>query len=98
EWIEEAKAAAAASVRQIESGATDAEHGREAKRVMGIAVQRYHGHYLTERLLSNLPLLPGSAPRIAGDANENLAVIEEVANIKLQLADDGSAIRLEGQD
>ena len=34
---------------------------------MGIAIQRYQGHYLTERLLSNLPLLPGAgrAPRAA---------------------------------
>jgi ribonucrease Y len=98
EWIEEAKAAAAEQVRKVEAGAADAEHGREAKRLMGIAIQRYHGHYLTERLLSNLALAPGTAPRIAGDANANLAAIEEVANIKLQLADDGSAIRLEGQD
>src|SRR5581483_4282580 len=98
EWVEEAKAAAAERVRRVEQGLNDAEHGREAKRVMGIAIQRYQGHYLTERLLSNLPLLPGSAPRIAGPENSNLVVLEEVANIKLTLADDGSAIRLEGQD
>ncbi len=98
EWVEEAKAAAADRVRRIEQGLTDAEHGREAKRVMGIAIQRYQGHYLTERLLSNLPLVAGSAPRIAGTDNANLAIIEEIANIKLTLADDGSAIRLEGQD
>jgi ribonuclease Y len=76
----------------------DAEHGREAKRLMGIAIQRYEGHYLTERLLSNLPLLPGVAQRVLGPSNANLAVIEEVANVKLTVADDLSAIRLEGQD
>jgi ribonucrease Y len=98
EWVEEAKADAADRVRRVEQGLNDVEHGREAKRVMGIAIQRYQGHYLTERLLSNLPLVPGSAPRIAGTDNANLAVLEEVANIKLTLADDGAAIRLEGQD
>ena len=45
---------------------------------MGISIQRYQGHYLTERLLSNLPLLPGIGARLVPD----LPVIEEVANIK----------------
>jgi ribonuclease Y len=98
EWVDEARAEAAERVRKIEAGMNDAHHGREAKRLMGIAMQRYEGHYLTERLLSNLPLLPGSAPRIFGDALENLPLIEEVSNVKLTLADDAAAVRLEGQD
>jgi ribonuclease Y len=98
EWVEEARSAAAESLRRIDQGMNDAEHGREAKRLMGIAIQRYQGHYLTERLLSNLPLLPGVAERVSGAGETNLRVIEEVANIKLTLADDKSAIRVEGQD
>jgi ribonucrease Y len=98
EWVEEAKADAQDRIRRVEAGMNDAAHGREAKRIMGIAVQRYEGHYLTERLLSNLPLLPGSAPRIFGENNEHVPVIEEVANIKLLLADDGGSVRLDGQD
>jgi ribonuclease Y len=94
EWVAEAKARAADELRRIEQSLADAEHGREAKRVMGIAIQRYHGHYLTERLLSNLPLPPGLGQRLLGD----LPAIEEVANIKLTLADDQTSIRLEGQD
>jgi len=94
EWVTEAKARAADELRRIEQGLADAEHGREAKRVMGIAIQRYQGHYLTERLLSNLPLPPGLGARMLPD----LPAIEEVANIKLTLADDQSSVRLEGQD
>lgn len=98
EWVDDARAEAEESLRRLEEGATDAARGREAKRVMGIAIQRYAGHYLTERLLSNLPLVPGSVPKIFGASLEHIPVIEEVANIKLQLADDQSAVRLDGQD
>ncbi len=98
EWVDEARAEAEERVRQIEAGANDAERGREAKRVMGIAMQRFSGHYLTERLLSNLPLLPGIAERLLGPAQANLPIIEEVSNVKLTVAEDGSAVRLEGQD
>ena len=98
EWIEQSKAEAAEKLRRATEEVSDGERGRDAKRMMDIAIQRYQGHYLTERLLSNLPLLPGAAERIAGVQNANLAIIEEVANIKLTLADDLSAIRLEGQD
>ena len=98
EAVEAAKAAAADELRRIDQSLADAEHGREAKRVMGIAIQRYQGHYLTERLLSNLPLLPGVAPRVVGPDGAWLPIIEEVANIKLTLAEDQSSIRLEGQD
>ncbi len=94
EWVADAKARAADELRRIEQGLTDAEHGREAKRVMGIAIQRYQGHYLTERLQSNLPLPPGLGARLVPD----LPVIQEVANITLTLADDQSSVRLEGQD
>ncbi len=94
EWVTEAKARAADELRRIEQSLADAEHGREAKRVMGIAIQRYQGHYLTERLLSNLPLPPGLGAKLVPD----LPAIEEIANIKLTLADDQSAVRLEGQD
>src|SRR5207244_2130562 len=81
EWLEQAKADAADRIRRVEQSVNDASNGREAKRIMGIAIQRYQGHYLTERLLSNLPLLPGTAPRIFGDAMEHVPVIEEISNI-----------------
>src|SRR5262249_32081680 len=98
EWIEQAKAHAAAKLRAVDAGAQDPEHSREAKRVMGIAIQRYQGHYLTERLLSNLQLAPEVATRVVGPDQRNLRAIEETTGIKLTLSDTGDAVRLEGLD
>jgi ribonuclease Y len=98
EWVDDARAHADDRMRQIEAGANDPERGREAKRVMGIAIQRYAGHYLTERLLSNLPLAPGFIDRLFGPDRVHLPLVEEISNVKLTVADDGLSVRLEGQD
>lgn len=98
EWLEEARGQAAERLRRIEAGMNDPQVGRDAQRLMTIAVQRYHGHYLTERLLTNLPIAPGALGRVAGPQEENLRVIEELSHIKLSPSDSGEAIRLEGQD
>lgn len=98
DWIEDAKAAAAEHLRRIEASVTDAEHARTGKRVMDIAIQRYYGHYLTERLLTNLPIVPDTLPRIIGERNEHLNAIQEVSHVTLTVSDSGEAIRLEGQD
>src|SRR5579859_5654251 len=65
---------------------------------MTIAVQRYQGHYLTERLLTNVPIPPGALPRIAGEGNLVLKVIEEESHVALLPSETGEAIRLDGQD
>ncbi len=96
EWLEQARAAAADRLRRIEAGANDAEHGRTAKRIMTIAVQRFQGHYLTERLLTNLPIAAGSLPLIADDGR--LQIIEQVSHVTLTPSETGDSIRLEGQD
>jgi len=98
DWIEQARAAAAERLRRVEGSVTDAEHARSAKRLMDVAIQRYYGHYLTERLLTNLPITPEALPRILGQGNENVPVIEEVSHVTLTVSDSGEAIRLEGQD
>jgi ribonuclease Y len=98
DWLEEARGQAAERLRRLEAGMNDPQVGREAQRLMTIAVQRYHGHYLTERLLTNLPIAPGALGRVAGPHEENLRVIEELSHIKLSPSDTGEAIRLEGQD
>src|SRR5262249_36266645 len=67
-------------------------------RIMGIAAQRYQGHYLTERLLSNLMLAPETAVQVVGSEQRNLRAIEEVTAIKLTLGETGDAVRLEGLD
>lgn len=97
-WVEQARAEAADRIRQIEQRASDPEHLREARRLLDISSQRYQGHYLSERLLSNIPLPPGTAQRSFGPGGSVLEIIGQVAHVKLTLADDGLSVRLEGQD
>jgi ribonuclease Y len=94
--VEEARAAAAQMLRHISEGATGPEHVRDAKRVMGISVGRFAGHYLTERHLSVIPLerRNGQAPVSEAD----LRAIEAVANIKLSFLEGEEAVRIEGLD
>jgi ribonuclease Y len=96
--VEEARLAAAQLVRAADQAPVD-DAGRRAKRIMGIAVGRFSGHYLTERLLSTLPLPQGAAAdALIGRDESNLRAIEEVAGVKLSLSDARDAIRLEGLD
>src|SRR5436305_662230 len=77
--IEEARDAAAQTLRHIAEGATAPEHVRDAKRVMGISVGRFAGHYLTERHLSVIPLGERRNGRPAVGEGD-LRAIEGVAN------------------
>jgi len=98
--IEDARMASAQVVRAADQIAPD-DAGRRAKRVMGIAVGRFSGHYLTERLLSLIPLPQGSsggAEQVIGRDEANLRAIEGVAGVKLSLSDARDAVRLEGLD
>jgi ribonuclease Y len=96
--VEDARLAAAQIVRAVEHAPLD-EAPRHARRVMGIAVGRFAGHYLTERLLSTLPLPPGhAADAVVGRDEANLRAIEAVAGVKLSLTDGHDAVRLEGLD
>ena len=98
EWCELVRAEGADELRQLEQNQNSPEFGRQARRMLDIASQRYHGHYLTERLLSNINIEPALAEQIGGSDGAGFAIIGELANVKLALADDHSAIRLEGQD
>jgi ribonuclease Y len=97
-WIEEARAESAARLRAIDQNASDPEHARQAKRVMGIAIQRYQGHYLTERLLSTIMLPPGVAPRLAEQGAHIIKEIEEQSGTKVTVTEAQDGIRIEGAD
>ena len=71
---------------------------RPGQRLLEISSQRYQGHYLTERLLSTLPIPAEILDRVFGDGADVMTVIGEVANIKLAISDDRTSVRLEGQD
>ncbi|MBI5482038.1 MAG: DUF3552 domain-containing protein [Deltaproteobacteria bacterium] len=97
-WIEEARAEAAARLRALDQNAADPDYARQAKRVMGIAIQRYQGHYLTERLLSTIVLPLGVAPRLAEQGAPIIKEIEEQSGTKLTLTEAQDGIRIEGAD
>jgi ribonuclease Y len=96
--LEEARLVAA----RFERGAGEAANegaGRTAKRTMGIAMGRFSGHYLTERLHSVLPLPGGEVgAALIGPDQANLRAIEAVAGVTLALADQRDSVRLEGLD
>ena len=89
------------SARSERAAAEAAAEGavKGAKRIMGIAVGRFYGHYLTERLHSVLPLPPGEAgAAIVGRDEANLRAIESVAGVTLALSEQRDTVRLEGLD
>jgi ribonuclease Y len=98
--LEDARMQAAQSVRAADHAPVEAS--RDAKRIMGIAVGRFSGHYLTERLHSLIPFGPGVTPEIVssilGPGDVNLAAIGGVAGVTLTLVETRDAIRLEGLD
>ncbi|MFO0620040.1 MAG: Rnase Y domain-containing protein [Polyangia bacterium] len=98
EWTEQARAAGADRVRQLEQGQNSAEVAGRARRLLEVTSQRYEGHYLTERLLSTLPIPTDILDRVFGDGADIMVVIGEVANIKLTISDERNSVRLEGQD
>jgi ribonuclease Y len=99
--LEEARMQAAQSVRAADHAPVD-EASRDAKRILGIAVGRFSGHYLTERLHSLIPFGPGvtaeAVNSILGPGEANLAAIGGVAGVTLTLVETRDAIRLEGLD
>jgi ribonuclease Y len=99
--LEDARLHAAQSVRAADHLPVD-EAARSAKRLMGIAVGRFSGHYLTERLHSVIPFAPGTTPdsmaAILGPGEMNLQAIGAVANVTLSLIESRDAVRLEGLD
>lgn len=95
--IEEARAQAAHVVRQVTESVADPEHVRSAKRIMGISVGRFSGHYLTERQFSTVPIGEARNGRAIIDEG-TLRAIESVAKIKLTLAESQDLVRIEGLD
>jgi ribonuclease Y len=99
-WLDDARAKAAALVRNAEQSAAAADPAidREAKRVMEIAAARCSMHFLTERNVSNLRVGPEIVSLVL-DNNASLhGALERVAGVQLQVNDDKDAIRLEGLD
>ncbi len=97
-WLEDARARAAAMVRAIDQTTADPAHDREAKRVMEIAVTRYHHHYLTERAQNHLRVGPELVTILLDNGAALHTAIQTVAGVQLLINDDKDAIRLDGLD
>jgi ribonuclease Y len=96
--IEEARASAAQTLRQLTETAVGSAQTRAAKRIMGISIGRFVGHDLAERPQYVIPmsdLRPGQTP----PAEEDLRAIEAVVTgVQLSYLDGQTAIRIEGLD
>lgn len=98
EWTEDARAKAAALIRNAEQNTADPQHDREAKRVMEIAAARQSMHFLTERNLSTLRVGADIVSILLDNGGAIHAALEKVAGIQLQINDDKDVVRLEGLD
>jgi ribonucrease Y len=96
--VEDAQLAATRAERAAVDTATQAAV-KLGRRLIGISTDRYEGHYLTERLLSNVPLGPPEAAEVLiGPDGANLRAISEVTGIGLALGERRDTVRLEGLD
>jgi ribonuclease Y len=98
QYIEDAQASAAQMVRNIEQGAQDSANDREAQRMLNIAIGRYRNHFLTERLISNIPVRENVCEKLSTESTGLLEAIQGVSNVQLNVSEDGNAVRLEGLD
>ncbi len=97
-WIEDARAKAAALIRNAEQNTTDPQHDRDARRVMEIAAARCSMHFLTERNLSTLRVGPDIVSILLDNNAAIHGALEKVAGVQLQINDDKDVVRLEGLD
>jgi ribonucrease Y len=97
-WIEDARAKAAALIRNAEQATTDPAHDREARRVMEIAAARCSMHFLTERNVSTLRVGPELVSILLDNGAAIHGALERVAGVQLQINDDKDVVRLDGLD
>jgi ribonuclease Y len=97
-WIDDARAKAAALVRNAEQNTVDPQHDRDAKRVMEIAAARCSMSFMTERNLSTLRVGPEIVSILLDNSGAIHSALERVSTLQLQINDDKDAVRLEGLD
>ncbi len=97
-WLESARTEATHAVRAVEQAAQDQIFTDRANRLLEVAVGRYRNHFLTERGISNLQLSERTAELLLTGGAENSEILQDVANVKFNVAESGDSLRLEGLD
>ncbi len=84
---EEAKVESAKSIRKIEEEAQE-EAEKRAKRVVGIAIQRFAGEYVAEQTISSVELSGDEVKgRLIGREGRNIRAFEQICGVDLIIDD-----------
>ncbi|MBP9674212.1 MAG: ribonuclease Y [Bacteriovoracaceae bacterium] len=84
---EEAKVDAAKAIRKIEEE-TQEEAEKKAKRVIGIAIQRFAGEYVAERTVTSVDIPDdGVKGRLIGREGRNIRAFEQICGVDLIIDD-----------
>ena len=96
--VEGAKSDASEQVRNADKVFLENEWLAKAQRLMAISVSRYRNHFMTERMISKVTLPDRVADVLFANENRCLQELSSVSNISFAVQEDGSSLRLEGQD
>jgi ribonucrease Y len=94
--VEQTRAQCQDRLRNLESTSSE-EFMRQAKRVMGISMGRFHCRGGAERVTSSLPLTAEGRIKLTAKG-EHLTIMEEMTGVHLAVADSGEWVRFEGGD